>query len=73
MQLTFDIPDKELLELGKETIHLEFQKMFKWIKIKQSFKKISMNLKEIDESSYYRELEKIREISWDDYKKGIEI
>lgn len=73
MQLTFDIPEKDLVEFGKETIQHEIQKMLKWLKIKQSFKKISEALKGIDEKSYYRELEKIRESSWDEYKKDLEI
>ena len=73
MQLTFDIPEKDLVELGKETIQYEIQKMLKWLKIKQSFKKISEDLKGIDEKSYYSELEKIRESSWDEYKKDLEI
>ena len=37
MQLTFDIPEKDLVEFGKETIQQEIHKMLKWLKIKQSF------------------------------------
>lgn len=73
MQLTFDIPEKDLVEFGKETIQQEIQKMLKWLKIKQSFKKISYGLKKYDEKSYYSELEKIRESTWDEYKKELEI
>lgn len=73
MQLTFDIPEKDLVEFGKETIQQEIHKMLKWLKIKQSFKKISEGLKQIDEKSYYRKLEKIRETTWDEYKKDLKL
>lgn len=73
MQLTVDIPEKDLVEFGKETIQQEIQKMLKWLKMKQSFKKISSGLQKFDEKSYYGELEKIRESTWDDYKKDLEI
>jgi hypothetical protein len=38
MQLTFDIPEKDLVKFGKETIEQEIQKMLKWLQIKQSFR-----------------------------------
>ncbi len=47
--------------------------MLKWLKIKQSLKKIAEDLKEIDEKSYYYELEEIRESAWQDYKKDLDI
>jgi hypothetical protein len=68
MQLTVDIPEKDLVEFGKETIQHEIQKMLKWLQMKQSFKKIADGLKTIDEKTYYAELEKIRESSWDEYQ-----
>ena len=71
MQLTFDISEKDLAELGKETIQREIQKMLKWLKVKQSLKKISEALKEYDTNSYYGELEMIRESSWNEYKKNL--
>lgn len=67
MQLTFDIPEKDLIEFGKETIEQEIHKMLKWLKIKQSFTKISDGLQHIDDEAYYRKLEKIREATWDEY------
>ena len=73
MQLTVDIPEKDLVEFGKETIQQEIQRMLKWLQIKQSFKKISEGLKKIDEKSYFDNLEKIRESSWDEYKKDIQL
>jgi hypothetical protein len=73
VQLTFDIPEKDLVEFGKETIQQEIQKLLKWLKIKQSFIKISEALKVIDEESYFSELEKIRESMWDEYKKELKI
>lgn len=71
MQLTFDIPEKDLVEFGKETIQQEIHKMLRWLKIKQSFKKISGGLTQLDEKSYYQKLEKIREKAWNEYKKDL--
>jgi len=71
MQLTVDIPEKDLVEFGKESIQQEIQRMLKWLQIKQSFIKISEGLIKIDEKSYYNDLKKIRESSWDEYKKDI--
>lgn len=73
MQLTVDIPEQDLVEFGKDTIHQEIQKMLKWMKIKQSFKKISEELRFYDEKEYYKELEKIRQSAWDEYKKDLKI
>ena len=73
MQLTFDIPEKDLVQFGKETIQQEIHKMLKWLKIKQSFKEISKGLQQIDEESHYRKLEKIRETTWDEYKKDLKL
>ena len=73
MQLTFDIPEKDLVEFGRESIQQEIHKMLKWLKIKQSFIKISEGLKSIDEKNYYSELKTIRESTWDEYKKELEI
>ena len=67
------ISEKDLAELGRETIQQEIQSMLKWLKIKQAFNKISEGLKSIDEKSYYEELEKIRKSSWDEYKKELDI
>lgn len=73
MQLTFDIPKKDLADFGKETIEQEIHRMLKWLRIKKSFNKISQNLKEVDKQSYYRELENIRESSWNEYKDKFEL
>lgn len=73
MQLTFDIPEKDLAEFGKDTIQQEIEKMLKWLKIKHSFKKISAHVQELDHSSYYQELKKIREETWQEYKKDIDL
>lgn len=74
MQFTVDIPEQDLIEFGKDTIHQEIQKMLKWLKIKQSFKKISEELRSYyDEEEYYKELEKIRESAWDEYKRDLKI
>ena len=73
MQLTFDIPEKDLVEFGRDTIQQEIYRMLKWLKIRQSFKKISAELQQIDREAYHRELEKIREASWEEYNKDLSL
>ena len=73
MQLKIDIPDEALAEFGKETIQQEIQKMLQWLRIKQSFKKVSEGLHKFDDKTYQRKLEKIRETAWDEYKKDLEL
>ena len=73
MELTFEVPEKDLVEFGRETIQQEIGRMLKWLKIKQSFERISAGLKDIDEKSYFSQLEKIRASTWDEYKNGLEL
>lgn len=73
MELTFEVPEKDLVEFGKETIQQEIGRMLKWLKIKQSFERISAGLKDIDEKSYFSQLEKIRASTWDEYKKALDL
>ncbi len=72
MQLNVDIPEKDLIELGKETIQREIEKLVKWLKIKRSVEKISKDLQSFDERFYYEEVEKVREASWEEYKADLE-
>ena len=71
MQLTIDIPDKGLIELGKDAIEQEIQSMLKWLRIKQAFHRISEGLKSIDAQLYNKDLEEIRKSSWEEYKQGL--
>ncbi len=59
-----------MIEFGRESVHKEIKKTLKWRKIKNSFKKISKELRALDEKDYYDELEVIREHAWNEYKKG---
>ncbi len=69
MELTIDVPEKDLLAFGKETIQHEFGKTLKWLKIKQSFQQISGSLKDLDEKAYFQQVEKIRASAWEQYKQ----
>ncbi|MBN1348527.1 hypothetical protein JXJ21_03895 [candidate division KSB1 bacterium] len=73
MQLTFDIPEKDILEFGKDSVQKEIQRLFKWMKIKQSFQKIAGELKHYDAAKYDEEMSKIRESAWDEYKQGLDL
>ena len=69
MQLTIEIPEKDLVQFGKNTIQQEIHKMLKWLKIKQALLKISTSLKSFDEKAYFQEIEKIKEAAWNEYVK----
>lgn len=72
MEVTFDVSEKDLAEFGEEIIRKEFKKTLKWLRLKQAFKNISDALKEMDEQTYHKELEKIRESAWAEYQKASE-
>jgi hypothetical protein len=71
MEMIIDIPERDLIEFGRESVHKEIKKTLKWMKIKNSFKKISKELRALDEKDYYDELEVIRELAWNEYKTDL--
>ncbi len=71
MEMTIDIPDKNLIEFGRESVFREIKNTLKWMKIKNSYRKISKELRIMDEKTYYNELEDIRESAWHEYKKEV--
>lgn len=68
MQITFNIPEKELAEFSKKTIQEEIERMPTWLKIKHSFKEISHGLKVMDKNFYEAEIERIKKSSWLDFQ-----
>lgn len=71
MEMTINVPDKDLIEFGRESVYKEMKRTLKWMKIKVSFRKISRELKDMDEQAYYDEVESIRESTWQEYKKDV--
>lgn len=72
MELTIDISEKDLISFGWESVQKEINNTLKWMRIRQSFRKISENLKSsYDEQDYFRALEEIRQSAWNEYKKEI--
>jgi hypothetical protein len=69
MQLTIDVSEKDLIDFGTESVQNEINKAIRWMRIRQLFMKIYDKLKDIDEQTYYSELENIRESAWMEYKK----
>jgi hypothetical protein len=67
MELTIEIPEKDLLAYGLESVQREISHTLRWMKIRQSFQKISLGLKAIPEPDYLRELEAIRAEAWKEY------
>jgi predicted component of type VI protein secretion system len=73
MELSIEISEKDLADFGKETIQKEIREMLRWLKIKQSFRKLSKGLESIDPEIYQKELEEIRKSAWNEYKKDISL
>ena len=43
MQVSINVPEKDLIEFGSESIYREMKNTLKWMKIRSSFNKISMD------------------------------
>ncbi|NKQ37618.1 MAG: hypothetical protein HF973_18650 [Chloroflexi bacterium] len=71
MQLTIEVPEKDLVAFGQESVQREIVRTLRWMKIRQSFKKISAELSSLDEQMYFQELEAIRASTWDEYKQEL--
>ncbi len=71
MEMTIEIPDKDLIEFGRESVYREIKNTLKWMKIKNLFRKISKELRTVDEKYYYDELEAIRESAWNEYNENV--
>ena len=71
MQLTIEVPEKDLVAFGRESIQREIARTLRWMKIRQSFKNISAELSSLDEQMYFQELEAIRAATWDEYKREL--
>ena len=70
MQMTIDIPEKDLIEFGTESIYKEISTTIKWLKMKNSLKKLSKELIKLDEKYYWKEIESIRQSAWNDYSEN---
>ncbi len=71
MKMTIDIPEKDLIEFGRESIYQEMNNTLRWMKLKTSFRRISEALKTTDEKEYYNEMEEIRNAAWEEYRKDL--
>ncbi len=71
MQLTIEVPEKDLVAFGQESVQREIVRTLRWMRIRQSFKKISAELSSLDEQAYFQELETIRASTWDEYKQEL--
>jgi len=68
--MTIDIPEKDLIEFGTESIYKEISTTIKWLKMKNSLKKLSKELIKLDEKYYWKEIESIRQSAWNDYSEN---
>ncbi len=68
-KIVLELSDEDLLQLGKLKIKEEVEQTLKWLKMKGFLKSISHALSlKID---YEGEVEKIKQESWQEYKKEL--
>ncbi|WP_456400476.1 hypothetical protein, partial [Persephonella sp.] len=74
MKITIEIPDEEVYKIGKESLKKKIEEYLEFMKLKKDIKELSEELKKIfSEEKYWQEVEKIRQESWQEYKKGLEL
>lgn len=72
MRLTVEIPETDLIKFGRDSVLQEMENTIKWMKIKQSFGKISKELRfSFDKQEYFKALEEIRESAWNEYSQNL--
>lgn len=69
-KIEFDVDDKVLVELGEDKIKENFNEFLKLNLMKDLLKKISASI-DLSKTDYDKEVEKIREESWKEYKEGL--
>ena len=71
-KIILELSDEDLLQLGEQKIKEEVGQTPKWLKMKGLLKSISHALKSL-EIDYEGDVEKIRQESWQEYKKELPI
>ncbi|MDM7273696.1 hypothetical protein [Sulfurihydrogenibium azorense] len=70
MKLMIEIPDEEVYELGRKTLQSKIEEYVQILKLEKVLKEVSMEIKKFfSEEDYWKEVEKIREEAWREYKK----
>lgn len=74
MKLTIEIPDEEVYELGRKTLQSKIEEYVEILKLEKVLEEVSMEIKEVfSEEDYWKEVEKIREEAWQEYKKELNL
>ena len=74
MKLTIEIPDEEVYELGRKTLQSKIEEYVQILKLEKVLEEVSMEIKEVfSEEDYWKEVEKIREEAWQEYKKELNL
>ena len=69
-KISVEVGDKDLMKLGEARLKEEIELTLKWMKMKGLLKSISHALRSL-KVDYGKEVEKIREEAWKEYKKGL--
>ena len=74
MKLTIEIPDEEVYELGRKTLQSKIEEYVEILKLEKVLEEVSMEIREVfSEEDYWKEVEKIREEAWQEYKKELNL
>jgi hypothetical protein len=72
MQLTIDIPDRDIADFGRQAIEKELANSIKWLRLRNRFTQLAQGLWETHkEADYQRNLQEIRADAWETYKKDL--
>ncbi|MDO8140280.1 MAG: hypothetical protein Q6358_02170 [Candidatus Brocadiales bacterium] len=69
-KIILEVKDEDLLRLGEVRIREEMEQTLKWMKMKGLLKSISESLGSL-EIDYEKEVEMIKEDTWQKYKKEL--
>jgi len=74
MQLTIEISEQDLLDLGRQTVQQELQTTLKWLRLRNRLELLGHGLKEIyGETEHQAVLAQIRTEAWQEYKQSLEL
>ena len=74
MTVVFEIPDRVLLDFGKQALEQEMQDSLKWLYLRRNFAILAKGLQATwQESDYEKELSEIRAETWQEYKQDLEL
>ncbi|RMB00062.1 hypothetical protein [Hydrogenothermus marinus] len=74
MKIIIRIPDEIVYKIGKRAIKEKIEKTLNFLELEELMKEISEDIRKVyTEEEYWKEVEKIRQEAWQEYKKGLDL